>query len=378
MLLLLFATGWAANHFTAMLPALRVAERLSSAVLDGAFGVYALGLLPGLLGGGGLSDRVGRRPVVLIGATTAGSGNLIMLFTHGAAGIFVGRTVVGVGVGLAVSAGTAWAADLGGKRGTTLSGAILTIGFAAGPVVSGLLAQFLPAGPGLTVPFAVTVVLSLAVVAAAARAGAAGGGAPVTVVARPGPDDARRGFRVALAASVPMALWVFASVTVPMVTMVGLMADRFGGPWVPGMAAAVTLGAGVLIQVAARRGEWGAWAGVGGAALAAVGMCVAAAAGSHPSMPMFLVCGVVLGCAYGLCLREGLVDVETLAPSGSRGMLTGIFYVFTYLGFGLPLLLVAIRPAVGVVPPLLVLAAVAAVCAAVRAVHLTATDHLRR
>ncbi|MDF0531039.1 hypothetical protein P0W64_01740 [Tsukamurella sp. 8F] len=78
-----FATGWAANHFTALLPALRATQHLSTAVLDGAFGVYALGLLPGLLGGGGLSDRIGRRPVVLTGTVTAATGNLVMLFAHG-------------------------------------------------------------------------------------------------------------------------------------------------------------------------------------------------------------------------------------------------------------------------------------------------------
>ncbi|MDF0531038.1 hypothetical protein P0W64_01745 [Tsukamurella sp. 8F] len=124
-----------------------------------------------------------------------------------------------------MSAGTAWAADLGGKRGTTLSGAILTGGFAVGPVASGLLAQFLPAAAGLTVPFAVTVAASLAVAASAARGGEIVPviepqpepghdveGRPGLVIGRTG--EARRGFGVALAASVPMALWVFASVTV--------------------------------------------------------------------------------------------------------------------------------------------------------------------
>ncbi len=388
-LLLLFATGWAANHFTALLPVLRSTEGLSSAVLDGAFGVYALGLLPGLLGGGGLSDRVGRRPVVLTGVTTSGLGNLVMLVQHGQAGIFAGRLVVGVGVGLAVSAGTAWAADLGGKRGTTLSGAVLTVGFALGPVVSGLTAQFLPAGLSLTVPFTATVVLSAAVVLAAAlsRRGTAAVPALAPSVAPdrfdvpaagPSADDGRRGVGLALAASLPMAVWVFSVVTVPMVTMVSLMASRHSGPWVPGLAAAVTLGAGLIVQIIARRREWGPFAGVAGAALAAAGFCLAAAAGSEPSMTMFLVCAVVLGSGYGLCLREGLVDVETLAPAASRGIVTGIFYVGTYIGFGLPLLLTAIRPAVGVDGPLLLLAVAAAACAALRSVHIVGTDQLRR
>lgn len=59
-LLLIFTTGWAANHFSAMLPVL--ADGYSNTVLYGAFGVYALGQLPSLLVGGVLSDRIGRAP----------------------------------------------------------------------------------------------------------------------------------------------------------------------------------------------------------------------------------------------------------------------------------------------------------------------------
>ncbi len=48
---------------------------------------------------------------------------------------------------------------------------------------------------------------------------------------------------------------------------------------------------------------------------------------------------VVLGCAAGLLLREGLIDLEAAAPQRVRGALTGAFYTVAYLGFGLPLLL---------------------------------------
>ena len=89
---------------------------------------------------------------------------------------------------------------------------------------------------------------------------------------------------------------------------------------------------------------------------------------------MFIVCALVLGTAYGLCLREGLLDLESLAPPASRGALTGIFYVGTYLGFGLPVLLVVIEPTMGPSLPLVILAAVAAVVAVVRFRRLRSTQ----
>ncbi|GCB55138.1 MFS transporter [Rhodococcus erythropolis] len=365
-LAVLLSTGWAANHFASLIPVLRVDEGLSHTVLDGVFGIYALGLLPGLLTGGAVSDRVGRAVVVLPGALIASLGTLILLLWHDAPGLMVGRLVVGIGAGLAIGAGTAWAADLRGKSGTVMAGVVLTSGFALGPLFSGLLAQF--AAFPLATPFVVSAVLSVGSVAAAAswsRTPAPTKAATFTPV----PDRAERsgtGVKVALLWALPLAPWVFASATVSFVTMTARLGDRYSGPLLPGFAAALTLGAGILVQTAARHRNWGPQAGTTGAALAALGYCLVAVGGAHPALGLFIVCALVLGTAYGLCLREGLLDLESLAPPASRGALTGIFYVGTYLGFGLPVLLVVIEPTMGPSLPLVILAAVAAVVAVVR------------
>lgn len=365
-LAVLLSTGWAANHFASLIPVLRVDEGLSHTVLDGVFGIYALGLLPGLLTGGAVSDRVGRAVVVLPGALIASLGTLILLLWHDAPGLMVGRLVVGIGAGLAIGAGTAWAADLRGKSGTVMAGVALTSGFALGPLFSGLLAQF--AAFPLATPFVVSTVLSVGSVAAAAvwsRTPAPTKAAMFTQI----PDRAERsgtGVKVALLWALPLAPWVFASATVSFVTMTARLGDRYSGPLLPGFAAALTLGAGILVQTAARHRNWGPQAGTVGAALAALGHCLVAVGGAHPALGLFIVCALVLGTAYGLCLREGLLDLESLAPPASRGALTGIFYVGTYLGFGLPVLLVVIEPTMGPSLPLVILAAVAAVVAVVR------------
>lgn len=367
-LALLFATGWAANHFTAMLPVLADREGLGRAALDGAFGIYAVGLLPGLLGGGALSDRWGRRPLLLGGAAVAGIGNLVLLCWHDQTGIFVGRLIVGAGVGVAMSAGTAWSADIGGGSGSVLAGLSLSAGFGCGPVISALLAEF-SAAP-IHVPFAVTVAFSATVVGcgvvltrtAATGHRSPGAGEPAAV------DSTDRSAGAALRGALPLAVWVFACATVAMVTMVERMDYRFSGPLLPGVAAAVTLATGVAVQVAARRLEWGAWAGVAGALAAATGFGLVAVAGDAPSLALFFLAAAVLGAAYGLCLRQGLVEIETLSPRAVRGALTGVFYAVTYLGFGLPVLLVAIEPAVGETAPVVVLAVLAGAVAVSRAV----------
>ncbi|MFJ7622207.1 MFS transporter [Rhodococcus erythropolis] len=373
-LAVLLSTGWAANHFASLIPVLRVDEGLSHAVLDGVFGIYALGLLPGLLTGGALSDRVGRAEVVLPGALIASLGTVILLLWHDSPGLMVGRLVVGIGAGLAIGAGTAWAADLRGKSGTVMAGVVLTSGFALGPLFSGLLAQF--AAFPLATPFVVSAVLSVGSVAAAAvwsRTPAPTKAATFTQV----PDRAERSgtdVKGALLWALPLAPWVFASATVSFVTMTARLGDRYSGPLLPGFAAALTLGAGILVQTAARHRNWGPQAGTVGASLAALGYLLVAVGGAHPALGLFIVCALVLGTAYGLCLREGLLDLESLAPPASRGALTGIFYVGTYLGFGLPVLLVVIEPTMGPSLPLVILAAVAAVVAVVRFRRLRSTQ----
>lgn len=380
--LLLFNAGWAANHFASMLPVLRVEGPLSAVAVNAAFGIYAVGLLPGLLGGGGLADRIGPRPVVLAGGATAALGNLVMMSGYTEPFILTGRLIVGVGVGLAVSAGTAWAANVRGMNGAALAGLILTSGFAAGPVITGALAVVLSGTARLTVPYATTAALSLLAVAAALLAGkgaaAPARGAEGGEQARPAPGPQGSAFR-ALSAALPMALWVFSCATVAFVVLPArLPVSEELRMLLPGAAAALAFSAGLGLQVLARRGRWGPVTGVAGALLAGIGFTLAGLGGQAPPVWLFIVAILVLGAAYGLCLREGLVDVDRLAPPASRGLVIGVYYTFTYLGFGLPVLLEALDPALGPSLPLFVLAGAAVVVAILRTVHMRFTDHLTR
>ncbi len=364
-LAVLMATGWAANHFAAVIPVLSDEEGLSAALLDGVFGVYALGLLPGLFAGGALSDRLGRPRVVLPGALLAAAGTATLLISHEPAGLLVGRLVVGLGAGLTFGAGTAWAADLGGTQGTVLAGVFLTSGFGLGPLVSGVLAEW--AAHPLVTPFVVSLALSLVAVLLAvvwavplARAAKGGSGAG-------GPAVAAGSSGAALAWSLPVGLLVFASVIITITTLPARLPARYDGPALVGVSAALSLSFGIAVQALARTRGWGPRAGVVGAVSSAVGFGVAALAGRQIGIPTMVVVCALMGVAYGLCLREGLLDVETLAPGNQRGTLTGVFYVVTYVGFGLPLLLVLVQPTLGASAPLVACGVVAALVAAIRA-----------
>lgn len=400
---LLLSAGWAANHFASVLVVLRDQQNYSPVLVNGAFGIYALGLVPFLLLGGMIADRVGARPVVLVGGFVAALGNLSLLLWHGAAGLMIGRFIVGLGVGLAVSAGTAWAGRLRGASGVTMAGIVLTSGFATGPIASGLLAHFLPDSATIAVPFIVLVALSLVAVAASAIVGDArhepvqldppserdpaddapggshsaaadDGDAAVAKQPEPEPRPAHpHGMGVALATSLPMALWVFACVTTAFLVLAGRVSAHFeSGVLLPGMAAVFAFGSGLTAQALGRKYGFGPRSGIAGALFAAAGMTLAALGAEEPPVWLFIVASMSLGTAYGLCLREGLLDIETFSPPKHRGTAIGIYYVFTYLGFGLPVLLEALLPIAGPTIPLLVLAAVSLGSALVRFTQLRA------
>jgi MFS family permease len=374
-LALLLATGWAANHYAGLIPAISDQQHLGRATLDAIFGIYAVGLLPGLLIGGRASDALGRQSVAWAGSATAVAGTVAMLLSQHSAVLLAGRVIVGLGVGLAISACTAWASDLKGPAGAAVAGAVLTAGFAIGPFAAGLITWAVP--PGVRESFAIAaaiVVLATIVVFVAAQRAAVNTTAPILRRDPEASMSVRQTSVSALSWAMPMAPWVFASATLAFVTIPTRVHIGLAAPMVAGVAALIANGSSAFIQMFARLRGWGPQAGTIGALLAALGYAVAAAAPSRMPLVLGLSLVVVLGCAAGLLLREGLIDLEAAAPQRVRGALTGVFYTATYIGFGLPLLLGTVGAAASAIV-LAVMAVLAMATAINRAARLRRNDH---
>lgn len=375
-LALLLAAGWVVNHFVGLMPVISEREHLGAATLDVIFGIYALGLLPGLLIGGRASDALGRRSVALAGSVGAVVGTAAMLVCQHTGALLLGRLIVGIGVGLAISSCTAWASDLRGPAGAATAGAILTAGFAVGPFAGGVFAWARHSGVQVSfaVAAAIVVLAALAVIAFASRADATTpapehDATPATQATQP-----TQGLSRALSWAMPLAPWVYASATLGFVTIPTRLHTALAAPMAAGTATLIVNGASGIVQVLARARRWGPQAGTAGAVLAALGYVVAATAPSALTPALGLPLFLILGCASGLCLREGLIDLEAAAPQRLRGALTGVFYVVTYIGFALPLLLATVGPGVSVAI-LSVMAVLALATAVARAVRLRRDSH---
>ena len=365
-------TGWGSNQFTPMLLVYSHAMGLSTGTLEALFGAYAVGLIPGLLIAGPLSDAKGRRPVVIPAAALSLLASLTLVSgAHTVALLFVGRLLAGVGAGAVFGAGTAWLreaslpplGDAGPATAARRAAVAMTLGFALGPLISGLVAQWAPQ-PRLTA-YLPHIAIMVAVLAAASAA-------PETVSATPGrrlrlsvPGVRHPRFRRHVG---PMAPWVFAAPAVAFALLPSVLGANHATDGVALTAAITALVAlaGVLIQPVARRLEaraGGVNAGTVGLGVVCAGLVLSAGAAQAGQIWMLVPCGLVLGAAYGLILVAGLLEVQRLAQDGGLAGLTAAFYVLTYLGFAAPYLLALASHAVGYPLLLTVTAALAAVTA---------------
>ncbi len=108
---------------------------------------------------GNLSDRYGRRPVLLLSLFGLGIDYIFLALAPSIGWLFLGRIIAGLG-GASFTTATAYIADISTPQNRAqnfgMVGAAFGVGFILGPVIGGLLVEF-----GLRVPFMVAAILSL-------------------------------------------------------------------------------------------------------------------------------------------------------------------------------------------------------------------------
>lgn len=352
-----FILAWGGNHFT---PLLHVYERLGSYTpwqSNLLLGMYVAGLVPGLLVASALSDRHGRKPLLVSGLLAGIVGSILLA---GGLGSFlvlcVGRVLAGVGVGVAMSVGSTWIKELSSQpfdavaqttSGARRSSMTLTLGFAIGAGVTGLLAQWAPLPT--TTPFLLHALLSVVALAILR-------GTPETTVASTAaggplwrelvvPSTSREGFGRLIA---PAAPWVFAAAGIAYAVMPAVSQEALGSmsTLYATVLTVVTLGAGAVAQTTVPRinRATGGRGIVVGLALMLVGMSLAAVVAPIGAPALALVVAVTLGVAYGVLVVSGLIHVQAMAAPRDLAPMTGLYYSLCYCGFLLPAVLAALLP----------------------------------
>ena len=372
------AIGWGANQFAPLVVMYQEVAGVGETAAQTMFVLYAVGLVPGLFLGGPLSDRFGRRVVVLVAlAASLAATSLLVAGVLGAGWLYAGRLLAGLASGAGFSAGTAWVKEASpAGRGPRTAVIAMTAGFGLGPLVAGLVAAAATHPQVVTyLPHLAITLLALGLVLSRPRTPPVNAvESPVTAALDPGMWTLPQARRVI----VPLAPWVFLTASVALAVLPGA-ASGPGAERDLTFAALVTsipALAGITAQSFARHLRGLRDEIVGGLALGTLGLTLGAWAIAATSLATAFVAAIILGFSYGMCQAAGLSEVARLSPPQRLGRNTAVYQSLTYLGYMAPLPITVLARWVDLTTILLALAALAALTAVAVAGHLTRAGDL--
>lgn len=314
----------------------------SAGVLTIVFAVYMITALFSLIFVGPLSDRVGRRRVLLPALGLAAMGSAVFLFAQDVGWLLAARILQGLGVGAALGTAVATLTEFeptgDHRRAARVGATAAVVGLATGPLASGAFAEY---GPwptvlvfivhlGLLVPALLGVWAIPETVKEATLRRASSPSQYLSV-----PQGIRRPFALAAVA----AFGAFSVVAVymsvgPLITETLLGVDS---RMAAGLVVFALLGTSAVGQLRFR-----GWpirrAVVVGQVLLAAGLALIVVALFQESVSLFVVGTLVSGLGHGLAFLGSQQLVDWVAPESSRGAIFSTFYVFIYLGAALPAL----------------------------------------
>jgi MFS family permease len=318
-----------------------------TAVVTVVFAAYSIGVMLALYLAGHLSDRVGRRPVILAAVVIEVVAAVSFLVWSAPFGLVLARFVAGLGIGMLTATATAHLADLrriarpdaGIGFAATIAGVANMGGLALGPLIGGVFAEWLPMP--LVAPY-------LAFLAAFVAIGFAYAFVPETVdTARQHPPYRPQRVRVpresrgaywaaGIGGFVAFAITgLFGSVAPTFLAQILQQSDRF----VAGLVAFSVFGAAALAQVVFSRLSTRSQLVLGVAAMV-MGLLALGAADVAGSAVLFVGGGVVAGAGVGLVFRGALATAGALPGDGNRSEITAGIFLLSFAGMtAVPLLI---------------------------------------
>lgn len=327
---------------TPLWPLFATRDDFGSTMVTVAFAAMVVGAASSFLLLGHLSDRLGRRRIIVPALLTSATAALLLVVWHGTAGLLVARVVTGLGTGLMASTATAYLSDLyvrshPERAGSPVPGLVAAVanlgGLAVGPLTAGALAQWVPAP--LTTPFVVfgvvLVVLSVLVLTGpetvdrqAARA------APARFGLRPGGGTA-------FAAAAGIGFFSFA--VMGFFSSLGAVMVRgelgISSPFIAGLAPFAVFAASAGAQLALARLSAPRML-MTGTVLFPVGLALTALALFHPALGLFLTAAAITGAGAGLLFKASVGQSVAAAQPSSRAGVLAVFFAIAYAGMGLP------------------------------------------
>jgi MFS family permease len=322
-------------------------DGFGSLTITVVFAAYAFGVVASLFFVGHLSDRYGRRQLLLPALALSALSAVLFLVWRDLPGLLVARVISGLGVGMVTATAMAWLTELhahhrpadAGRRAEVVGVAANVGGIATGPLLSGVLAQWV-AGP-LTVPFAVFLVLlaaaTLLVLVTPETRETDAAPMPYRPQRVSVPAGARGAFFGASGAALAgfAAFGLFTSLAPQF--LAGVFSDRSRA--LAGAAAFAVFAAAAATQVVLASRSRRQLIGLGAAGmLVGSALLVIAVWLPNPSLALFLIGGVVMGAGAGSLFKGSVMTVVAIAADDHRAEALAGLFLAAYAGLAVPVI----------------------------------------
>ena len=336
---LLFAGS---NLPTPLFPIYQHSYGFGPGTVTALFAVYVVPLIPTLLLVGRVSDRIGRRPLLVAGIGLTVVSSIAFAAAQSLPWLFAGELIYGVASGLVMSCVSVAIRELHPDQHVTraaLAASVAAVaGLTLGPLVSGFLAWVAP-WPAVS-PFLLDIVLATLLTAALVRIPETRPAVPASATRTPlvhVPPEIRVAFlplAVAGAASFTVIAWVLGLAPSYLHERLGVQITQ---PVVTGLFAALVLLVNGAAQLVLRRHHSPQVLRVA-LTTAVVGMAVIAASGYVASLAVALVGAVLVGAGSGVAQMNALASIQHIAPLHARGGVISAYYTLCYVAMALPVI----------------------------------------
>lgn len=312
--------------------------QLTPLMITVIYAVYAVGVIGGLLVFGQLSDRIGRRYVLIPGIILSIISAIVFLFASNVGLLLLGRVVSGLSAGLFTSTATTTIVNLAPdekkNQASTIASSVNMLGLGFGPLLCGVLAQYLPYA--LHLVFIVDIVLLIP--------------AFIGIWLMPEPIKDKQSFRIKVQKlSVPSNIrGTFIYAVIPVFvgfSMLGLftaISPNFLGDILDihnraiiGLTVFLVFCASTVGQLLFKQKSDYSVLMLGSGTLI-VGVILVGISLLLSSYVLLLIGAIVSGLGQAFSFRAGLSTVNSVSPQDKQAEITSTFFTIAYIAISIP------------------------------------------